>query len=99
MLDNGDGIESEKDAAPNRGSVDGFDIVDDIKTALENVCPGVVSCADILALASQISVDLVQNRNHHYFQQNFNLFVSSFSYENIVYYVVIRQGVQHMMFL
>ncbi|BFG33455.1 hypothetical protein CerSpe_197280 [Prunus speciosa] len=55
MLDNADGIESEKDAAPNQ-STDGYDVVDDIKTALENVCPGVVSCADILAIASQILV-------------------------------------------
>ncbi|MBA0659574.1 hypothetical protein Goklo_011694 [Gossypium klotzschianum] len=34
------------------------DIVDDIKTALENACPGLVSCADILALGSQIGVSL-----------------------------------------
>ncbi|KAL2507956.1 Peroxidase 53 [Forsythia ovata] len=58
LLDNANGIESEKDANPNRDSADGFGVVDDIKTALENVCPGVVSCADILALASQISVTL-----------------------------------------
>ncbi|XP_022846403.1 peroxidase A2-like [Olea europaea var. sylvestris] len=58
LLDNADGIQSEKDAGPNMNSADGFDVVDDIKTALENVCPGVVSCADILALASQISVTL-----------------------------------------
>ncbi|KAL8029282.1 hypothetical protein ABFX02_14G215700 [Erythranthe guttata] len=59
LLDNADGILSEKDAFPNAGSVDGFGIVDNMKTALESVCPGVVSCADILALASQISVNLV----------------------------------------
>lgn len=59
LLDNADGIASEKDASPNINSVDGFSVVDDIKTALENVCPGVVSCADILAIASQISVSLV----------------------------------------
>ncbi|CAI9761353.1 unnamed protein product [Fraxinus pennsylvanica] len=58
LLDNADGIQSEKDALPNINSAAGFDVVDDIKTALENVCPGVVSCADILALASQISVTL-----------------------------------------
>jgi hypothetical protein len=59
LLDNADGIDSEKDAVPNSGSLDGFTVVDDIKTAVENVCPGVVSCADILAIASQISVSLV----------------------------------------
>ncbi|MCD7459852.1 hypothetical protein HAX54_042123 [Datura stramonium] len=58
LLDNAAGIESEKDAPANVGA-GGFDIVDDIKTALENVCPGVVSCADILALASEIGVALV----------------------------------------
>ncbi|KAJ9697834.1 hypothetical protein PVL29_007113 [Vitis rotundifolia] len=58
LLDNADGVASEKDANPNINSADGFSVVDDIKTALENVCPGVVSCADILAIASQISVSL-----------------------------------------
>ncbi|KAK3042250.1 hypothetical protein RJ639_001845 [Escallonia herrerae] len=57
LLDNANGIESEKDAAPNV-SADGFEVVDDIKTALENVCPGIVSCADILAIAAQVSVSL-----------------------------------------
>ena len=59
LLDNADGIVSEKDANPNINSADGYSVVDDIKTALENVCPGVVSCADILTIASQISVSLV----------------------------------------
>ncbi|KAF5447960.1 hypothetical protein F2P56_033470 [Juglans regia] len=58
LLDDADGIESEKSAGPNAGSVDGFEVVDEIKTALENVCPGVVSCADILAISSQILVSL-----------------------------------------
>ncbi|KAI7984552.1 hypothetical protein LOK49_LG15G02576 [Camellia lanceoleosa] len=57
LLDNADGIVSEKDAKINR-ALSGFTVVDDIKTALENVCPGVVSCADILAIAAEISVVL-----------------------------------------
>jgi len=54
-----DGVEGEKEAFQNAGSLDGFEVIDDIKTALENVCPGVVSCADILAIAAEISVALV----------------------------------------
>ncbi|CAN6558897.1 unnamed protein product [Malus baccata var. baccata] len=55
LLDNADEIESEKDAIRNKGA-EGYDIVDGIKTALENFFPGVVSCADILALVFQILV-------------------------------------------
>ncbi|CAL5392130.1 unnamed protein product [Camellia sinensis] len=38
LLDNADGIESEKNATINL-SINEFAVVDDIKTALENVCP------------------------------------------------------------
>ena len=38
-----------------------FQVVDDIKTAVENVCLGVVSCADIVALAAMDSVSIVSN--------------------------------------
>lgn len=49
---------SEKDAIPNQ-TLQGFEVIDAAKTAVEKICPGVVSCADILALASQLSVKLV----------------------------------------
>ncbi|KAK7331264.1 hypothetical protein VNO77_25484 [Canavalia gladiata] len=48
-------IVSEQSAAPNNNSIRGLDVVNRIKTAVENACPGIVSCADILALAAEIS--------------------------------------------
>lgn len=59
LLDDSATIQSEKNAVPNANSTRGFNVVDDIKTALENACPGIVSCSDILALASEASVSLV----------------------------------------
>ncbi|KAB1227927.1 Peroxidase 15 [Morella rubra] len=58
LLNNTATIESEKDALLNNNSVRGFGVVDDIKTALESACPGIVSCADLLAVAAEESVSL-----------------------------------------
>ncbi|KAI3810525.1 hypothetical protein L1987_20142 [Smallanthus sonchifolius] len=48
---------SEKDTLPNQ-SLKAFDHIDLIKSELENVCPGVVSCADLLVVAARESVVL-----------------------------------------
>ena len=48
---------AEKDAIPNQ-TLSGFDAIDDIKAAVEEACPGVVSCADILALAARDAVSI-----------------------------------------
>ncbi|KAL6196790.1 hypothetical protein ACLB2K_032403 [Fragaria x ananassa] len=47
----------EKQATPNK-SLKGFDNIDQIKEELENACPGVVSCADVLALATRDGIIL-----------------------------------------
>ncbi|KAJ3689605.1 hypothetical protein LUZ61_018769 [Rhynchospora tenuis] len=47
-----DGPQSEKTAIPNR-TVFGFDLINQIKAALESMCPGVVSCADIIVAATR----------------------------------------------
>ncbi|CAL5341460.1 unnamed protein product [Camellia sinensis] len=48
---------AEKDATPNR-TLKGFDYIDTIKQELEDACPGIVSCADILVLATRDAIVL-----------------------------------------
>lgn len=59
LLDGSGSFTSEKVSNPNRNSARGFEVIDEIKQALEKECPQVVSCADILALAARDSAVLV----------------------------------------
>ncbi|XVE87355.1 hypothetical protein DITRI_Ditri18aG0111000 [Diplodiscus trichospermus] len=58
LLDSSGTVISEKRSNPNRNSARGFEVIDEIKAALEKECPHTVSCADILALAARDSTVL-----------------------------------------
>ncbi|KAH9314599.1 hypothetical protein KI387_023226, partial [Taxus chinensis] len=58
LLDDTNSTIGEKTAAPNHNSARGFEVIDDIKTAVENSCKAIVSCSDILSLAARDSVYL-----------------------------------------
>lgn len=53
----------EKNVHPNKGSACGFEIIDQIKNAVERACPGLVSCADLVAIAARDSVGIVSTRS------------------------------------
>ncbi|KAE8712655.1 Peroxidase 9 [Hibiscus syriacus] len=58
MLDDSATIASEKNALPNRNSIRGFEVIDEIKAKLEEACPQTVSCADIRAMDARGSTVL-----------------------------------------
>ncbi|XP_058766844.1 peroxidase P7-like [Vicia villosa] len=59
LLDDTTTFTGEQHAPQNNNSARGFEVIDNIKSAVENVCPGVVSCADILAIAAADSVAIL----------------------------------------
>ncbi|CAN1349005.1 Peroxidase 52 [Linum perenne] len=59
LLDDTSSFTGEKNANPNRNSARGFEVIDDIKAAVEKACPGVVSCADVLAVSARDSTVLL----------------------------------------
>ncbi|KAE9592684.1 hypothetical protein Lal_00029028 [Lupinus albus] len=58
LLDDTPTMLGEKLALSNINSLRSFEVVDEVKEALEKACPGVVSCADIIIMASRDAVAL-----------------------------------------
>ncbi|KAG6542455.1 hypothetical protein Mapa_016145 [Marchantia paleacea] len=52
------GLNSEQVAVPNL-TVRGYDVINNAKVQIEAVCPGIVSCSDIIVLAARDSVALL----------------------------------------
>ncbi|CAL9001725.1 unnamed protein product [Prunus brigantina] len=58
LLDDTPTMLGEKLALANINSLRSYEVVDEVKEALEKVCPGIVSCADIIIMASKDAVAL-----------------------------------------
>ncbi|XWS44962.1 hypothetical protein CRYUN_Cryun15aG0095000 [Craigia yunnanensis] len=58
LLDDTPNMLGEKVALSNINSLRSFEVVDEVKEALEKVCPGIVYCADIIIMAARDAVAL-----------------------------------------
>ncbi|ONI02337.1 hypothetical protein PRUPE_6G191800 [Prunus persica] len=63
LLDDTTTMLGEKLSLSNINSLRSYEVVDEAKEALEKVCPGVVSCADIIIMASRDAVALTGGPN------------------------------------
>ncbi|CAL9026813.1 unnamed protein product [Prunus brigantina] len=56
LLDDTGSLVGEKNAPGNKNSVRGFEVIDKIKSTVEEACPSTVSCTDIVTLVSRAAV-------------------------------------------
>ncbi|KAG6601713.1 Peroxidase 52, partial [Cucurbita argyrosperma subsp. sororia] len=53
LLDDTPSMIGEQNAAPNRNSVRGYRVIHKAKSEVEKICPDIVSCVDIFAVAAR----------------------------------------------
>lgn len=58
LLNSTNSTQAEKEAIPNQ-TLRGFQVIDAVKAAVEKVCPGIVSCADIIPLVARDAVHML----------------------------------------
>ncbi|KAF2296889.1 hypothetical protein GH714_011089 [Hevea brasiliensis] len=63
LLEDTSSFRGEQTAGPNNNSVRGFNVINKIKAKVEQVCPGIVSCADIVAIAARDSTVILGGPN------------------------------------
>ena len=61
LLDDAPSITSENNALQNKDSARGYEVIDKAKSDVEKIYPGVVSCADILAIAARDASEYASN--------------------------------------
>lgn len=61
LLDDTGSLNGEKNAPGNKNSVRGFEVIDTIKSTVEEACPSTVSCTDIITLVSRAAVYFVRS--------------------------------------
>ena len=83
LLNDTDSFTGEKTAGGNINSVRGYEVIDTIKSQVESLCPGVVSCADIVAVAARDSVVAVR---HQQFLHYYYIYIYIYIYHNSAVY-------------